>query len=66
MLIVKFISIKFTLFICVKNKLIEKVLETTGYLDELSKDKSEEAQDRIDNLKEFISIAIDFAGKSLT
>ncbi|MGL5348655.1 MAG: DNA helicase PcrA [Peptostreptococcaceae bacterium] len=42
------------------SKLIEKVLETTGYIDELSKDKSEETQDRIDNLKEFISIAIEF------
>ena len=46
------------------SKLIEKVLETTGYLDELSKDKSEEAQDRIDNLKEFISIAIEFEQNS--
>ena len=40
------------------SKLIEKVLDVTGYLDELEKDKSEESQDRIDNLKEFISIAI--------
>ncbi|MGL5313270.1 MAG: DUF3553 domain-containing protein [Peptostreptococcaceae bacterium] len=46
------------------SKLIEKVLETTGYIDELSKDKNEEAQDRIDNLKEFISIAIEFEQNS--
>ena len=46
------------------SKLIEKVLETTGYIDELSKDKSEETQDRIDNLKEFISIAIEFEQNS--
>ena len=46
------------------SKLIEKVLETTGYLDELSKDKSEDSQDRIDNLKEFISIAIEFEQNS--
>ncbi|WP_195940489.1 ATP-dependent helicase [Romboutsia sp. 1001713B170131_170501_G6] len=46
------------------SKLIEKVLETTGYIDELSKDKSEEAQDRIDNLKEFISIALEFEQSS--
>lgn len=46
------------------SKLIEKVLETTGYIDELSKDKSEEAQDRIDNLKEFISIALEFERNS--
>lgn len=46
------------------SKLIEKVLETTGYLEELSKDKSEDSQDRIDNLKEFISIAIEFEQNS--
>lgn len=46
------------------SKLIEKVLDVTGYLDELEKDKSEEAQDRIDNLKEFISIAIEFENSS--
>ncbi|EQE24977.1 uvrD/REP helicase N-terminal domain protein [Clostridioides difficile CD17] len=52
------------------SKLIEKVLDTTGYMDELveirnknEKDltgKGEEAQDRIDNLREFISIALEF------
>ena len=46
------------------SKLIEKVLDVTGYLDELEKDKSEESQDRIDNLKEFISIAIEFENTS--
>ena len=46
------------------SKLIEKVLETTGYIDELSKEKSEEDQDRIDNLKEFISIALEFEQNS--
>ena len=46
------------------SKLIEKVLDVTGYLDELEIDKSEEAQDRIDNLKEFISIAIEFENNS--
>ncbi|WP_373599529.1 DUF3553 domain-containing protein [Paraclostridium bifermentans] len=46
------------------SKLIEKVLDVTGYLDELENDKSEEAQDRIDNLKEFISIAIEFENSS--
>ncbi|GAA0709793.1 DUF3553 domain-containing protein [Paraclostridium ghonii] len=46
------------------SKLIEKVLDVTGYLDELEKDKSEESQDRIDNLKEFISIAIEFENSS--
>ncbi|HGT0065057.1 TPA: DUF3553 domain-containing protein [Clostridioides difficile] len=52
------------------SKLIEKVLDTTGYMDELveirnknEKDltgKGEEAQDRIYNLREFISIALEF------
>ncbi|HGS9090946.1 TPA: DUF3553 domain-containing protein [Clostridioides difficile] len=52
------------------SKLIEKVLDTTGYMDELveirnknEKDltgKGEEVQDRIDNLREFISIALEF------
>ena len=46
------------------SKLIEKVLDTTGYLDELEKDKNEESQDRIDNLKEFISIALEFEHSS--
>lgn len=56
------------------SKLIEKVLDTTGYMDELveirnknEKDltgKGEEAQDRIDNLREFISIALEFESSS--
>ncbi|RDY25065.1 DUF3553 domain-containing protein, partial [Romboutsia weinsteinii] len=46
------------------SKLIEKVLDVTGYLDELEKDKNEESQDRIDNLKEFISIALEFEQNS--
>ncbi|HSQ34160.1 MAG TPA: DNA helicase PcrA [Peptostreptococcaceae bacterium] len=46
------------------SRLIEKVLETTGYIKELELDKSEESQDRIDNLREFISIAIEFENSS--
>lgn len=46
------------------SKLIEKVLETTGYIEELEKDKKDENLDRIDNLKEFISIAIEFERNS--
>ncbi|MDR0880099.1 MAG: UvrD-helicase domain-containing protein [Clostridioides sp.] len=52
------------------SKLVEKVLDLTGYMDELVEirdknkedaiTKSEEAQDRIDNLMEFISIAVEF------
>ena len=47
------------------SKLIEKVLDTSGYIDELQKDsKKEEAEDRIENLKEFISVAIEFEQNS--
>jgi DNA helicase II / ATP-dependent DNA helicase PcrA len=46
------------------SRLIEKVLETTGYIKELELDKSDESQDRIDNLREFISIAIEFENSS--
>ena len=52
------------------SKLIEKVLDSTGYIYELEEEmkknqnsmngKYEEAQDRIDNLNEFISIALEF------
>lgn len=52
------------------SKMVEKVLDLTGYIAELeaivSKNqslengKSQEAQDRIDNLKEFISIALEY------
>ncbi|MCT4508963.1 MAG: DNA helicase PcrA [Tepidibacter sp.] len=41
-------------------KLIEKVLENTGYIKELEKDDTIENQTRIENLKEFISVAMEF------
>lgn len=41
-------------------KLIEKVLENTGYIKELEKDDSIENQTRIENLKEFLSVAVEF------
>ena len=46
------------------SKMIEKVMDITGYVDELEKDKSEESQDRIENLKEFISVAMEFESKN--
>ena len=46
------------------SKMIEKVMDIIGYLDELEKDKSEESQDRIENLKEFISVAMEFESKN--
>jgi len=39
---------------------IEEVVNDTGYIDELEKEDTIEATTRIENLKEFISVAIDF------
>lgn len=51
-------------------EMVEKILDLTGYLEELKEiiekneklqnGKAEEAQDRIDNLQEFISIAMEY------
>ncbi|KXZ39142.1 DNA helicase-2 / ATP-dependent DNA helicase PcrA [Alkalithermobacter thermoalcaliphilus JW-YL-7 = DSM 7308] len=46
------------------SKLIEKVLDNTGYIKELEQQKDVESQSRIENLKEFISVAIDFENTS--
>ena len=40
--------------------LIEKVLEDTGYMEELKKENSVESQTRIENIKELISSAVEF------
>ncbi len=42
------------------SQVIEKVLDVTGYIDELEKEKNGEGEDRIENLKEFISVALEF------
>ncbi|MDR1773320.1 MAG: UvrD-helicase domain-containing protein [Clostridioides sp.] len=52
------------------SKLVEKILDITGYMDELEKERKKkeekhmgeslEFQDRIDNVMEFISIALEF------
>lgn len=42
------------------SQIIEKVLDVTGYIDELEKEKNGEGEDRIENLKEFISVALEF------
>lgn len=57
------------------SQLVEKVLDMTGYIYELEEivaknknlqnGKAEDAQDRIDNLKEFISIAIEYENSDL-
>lgn len=44
--------------------LIEEVLDKTGYIRELEKDESEESQSRIQNLKEFLTVAYEFENKS--
>ena len=40
--------------------LIEKVLSESGYMDELRNEGTVEAQSRIENLQEFLSVAMDF------
>ncbi|OPJ55953.1 DNA helicase PcrA [Alkalithermobacter paradoxus] len=46
------------------SKLIEKILDNTGYIKELEKEGDIESQTRIENLKEFISVAIEFENTS--
>ncbi|SHH53352.1 DNA helicase PcrA [Tepidibacter thalassicus] len=46
------------------SKFIEKVLENTGYIKELEKTQSVENQTRIENLKEFLSVAVEFESTS--
>lgn len=42
---------------------IEEVIEESGYVKSLEKDNTIESQTRIENIKEFISVAIDFEAK---
>jgi len=42
------------------SELIQKVFESTGYLADLEKDNSVEAESRIENVREFLSVACDF------
>ena len=46
------------------SKLIEKVIEYIEYIDELYKGDKEEAEERKDNVKEFISVAMEFEQNS--
>ena len=46
------------------SQIIEKVLDVTGYKDELLKEKNNEGQDRIENLEELISVALEFESTS--
>ncbi len=42
------------------SELISKVLDESGYIEELQKENTMEANTRIENLQEFISVAMDF------
>lgn len=60
----KFIS-QMNYFVMAKDKmkvsdLIDEILEVTGYVKELEKDTSKDNHDRIENLKEFKSAAVEF------
>ncbi len=41
-------------------ELVNKVLDKSGYLEVLEREESIEAQTRIENLKEFVSVAVEF------
>lgn len=45
-------------------ELIQKVLEESGYMEELKKENTVEAQGRMENLQEFLSVAMDFEKNS--
>lgn len=60
-LINKFIAMKEILGV---RGLIENVIDSIGYIEELKKENTIEAESRIENIKEFISVAIDFEQKS--
>lgn len=40
--------------------LVEDIIDTTGYVKELEKDESIESQTRIDNIMDFVSVALNF------
>lgn len=46
------------------SEFIQEVLDSSGYIQELEKDESVESKSRIENLKEFISVAKDYEAQS--
>ena len=46
------------------SQVIEKVLDVTGYKDELLKEKNNDGEDRLENLQELISVALEFESQS--
>ncbi len=59
-LIEKFMSIKDTTPV---SKLLNMLIADSGYLESLKEEKTTEADERIDNLKELINVAIEFEDK---
>ncbi|MDO5301641.1 MAG: UvrD-helicase domain-containing protein [Tissierellia bacterium] len=45
-------------------ELVERTLKESGYLEDLQKDSSLEAQSRVENLEEFVSVASDFEAEN--
>ncbi len=45
-------------------ELTEKILEQTKYIEELKKEKSLEAESRIENIKELLSVTLEFENKN--
>nr|WP_236932756.1 3'-5' exonuclease [Geosporobacter ferrireducens] len=56
-LIMKFSEVKNEMGV---SELISKVLEESGYIEELQKENTMEANSRIENLQEFLSVALEF------
>ena len=46
------------------SQVIDKILDVTGYKDELLKEKNNEGEDRLENLQELISVALEFESGS--
>jgi DNA helicase-2/ATP-dependent DNA helicase PcrA len=42
------------------SQLLQNVLDTTGYLDELKKEKTQDAESRVENVGELLSVATEF------
>ncbi|WP_202709689.1 UvrD-helicase domain-containing protein [Sporosalibacterium faouarense] len=57
----KFIAMKELIGV---KELIENVISSTGYVDQLKQEDTIEAQSRIENINEFVSVAIDFEKNS--
>ncbi len=60
-LITKFFAMKELLGV---KELIENIIESIGYIENLKKDNSVESRTRIENIEEFISVAIEYEKKN--